>query len=166
MLTAPQKQRLQTLHAYAWADEDDVASQRPKLPELLGAIDSLEELWYASFIIQWEPENGDLEFFYTHRLCDLGLATFLYWALQPASLYTAQQQNKMDGFQASYWTVVKDIEEKILSGQYRDELIAFAPMTDLHQIDPRGLLLIPEELKRTTTGTHYGVDYSPVFEGG
>ena len=61
MLNSDQKDRLQTLHSYEWVDQDIESQSKTNLNELLGKIDSIEELWYASFIIQWSPEEGDLE---------------------------------------------------------------------------------------------------------
>ena len=162
MLNSDQKDRLQTLHSYEWVDEDDENQSKANLNELLGKIDSIEELWYTSFIIQWSPEEGDLEFFYTHPLCDKGLALFLYWALDPVDLYKINCDGELNSFQKSYWLILKKIEELYASNRYK-EVIAFDPFKNGFRKKTDGIELIPEQLKQHTQGVEYDLNYNCVF---
>jgi len=160
MLTETQKKRLQYLHSYEWAE----GNEEENLKALLAKIDSHEELWFASFIIMWSPEEGDLKFFYTHSLCDRGLAMFLYWALGPMELYKAQNENKMDELQKSYFKVLKEIEGLLLSDHYSNGKIAFDPFKESWRKKEKGLELVPEELVNATEREmELSLNYNEVF---
>ena len=76
-LTQEQKERLQLIHSYEWCDDDAKVTQA-NLNSILSQIDSPMELWYSSYIIPWSVEDGQLDFFIEHPLCDEGLALFIY----------------------------------------------------------------------------------------
>jgi hypothetical protein len=162
MLTCAQRVRLQLLHSYEWSDEDESTTKK-NLDSILSSIESVEELWYASYVIQWAPEKGDLRFFYEHDLCDRGLALFLYWSLRPDSLYRAKAEGgdrDMD-----YWDTMKTIEARLLGGFYSAERIAFDPLTDLGPRESKSLSYVPDQLKLPTRGVKYDLDYTTAIFG-
>lgn len=160
MLTTVQRERLQTLHSYEWAHEDPRVT-RSNLQNLFDQIDSAEELWYASFIVRWEPENGDLDFVLKHPCCDRGIALFLYWALAPTAL--DPHDSKPNSLPSLYLPIFRNLEQHLLSGHYPSGQIAFTPLA-LRNQRPEFLAQIPDELKQQTPGMELPLDYSrPVF---
>ena len=151
MLNTHQKERLKYLHSYQWAGEEALAT-RSNLMDLFSTIETVEELWFASFIVQWEPENGDLDYILDHPLCDKGIALFLYWSLIKAD------------FENNYSVVKQKIEDRILSGNYQAETVAFSPLKFLNEKD-FGKYEVPNHVKIETRGVELPLDYSMVFDG-
>ena len=172
MLSKEQKQRLIALHGYEWVDEEDDQSTAERLHTILSRIDSIEELWYAASVVEWAPEDGDLDFFRNHPLCDRGLALRLYWGFQPDHYYRQKDKGKALGKEErARFTVMKEIEADLLAGRYPRELIAFDPkdvvgreITDEDRSRP-GLRHIPKELRIPTTGAMYALDYTVAVFG-
>jgi GH35 family endo-1,4-beta-xylanase len=175
MLNKSQKERLQLLHSYDWVDEQNGTSKtKQNLHKILNKIESIEELWYASYIIEWEPAEGDLDFFRNHPLCDKGLALWMYWGLQPDYFYRQKEKKKeFSELDEKHFKAVKEIEQDLLGGRYKKEEISFDPkdvvgreITDIDKYRP-GLKKIPKELRKPTIGTSFPLDYSePVFGTG
>lgn len=152
MLEPSQRERLQIIHAYEWAADSEV-ERVANLERLYNAIDSVEELWFASFIIPLNPERGDLSLILDHPLCDRGIASFLYWSLDPAKMYADFDSRKT--FIPAF-KILEQIESRLLSGYYKTAVVGFSPtMLDRQLHHDR----IPTVLQAPTDGIHFPLDY-------
>ncbi len=152
MLAQPQRERLQIIHAYEWA-ADSEADSLANLERLYRDIETVEELWFASFIIPLNPERGDLSLILDHRLCDRGIASFLYWSLDPLKLYDDfEASNKL----ASSFRILQQIETRILSGYYQSSAVSFSPQMLDRQLEHHR---IPTALRVPTEGIRFPLDY-------
>lgn len=146
MLTDSQRTRLQTIHSYEWAESCTDADAN--LFALYSAIESTEELWFASFIIPLDPGKGQLSMVLDHSACDRSIATFIYWALDPCAAH---------GEPVSL--LIAEIERRIMSGHYPNTTIRFSPCMLKRTVFDR----IPDELSRTLEGLELPLDYRVVF---
>lgn len=152
MLELSQRERLQIIHSYEWATDSE-ADSLANLERLYRAIETVEELWFASFIIPLNPERGDLSLILNHPLCDRGIASFLYWSLDPVKLY--------DDFEASNtqtptYPILRQIETRILSGHYQSSSVSFSPQMLDRRLEHHR---IPTALKIPTEGIRFPMDY-------
>ncbi len=152
MLEPSQRERLQIIHAYEWAADSEVDSSA-NLKRLYRAIESVEELWFASFIIPLNPERGDLSLILDHPLCDRGIASFLYWSLDPAKLY-AEFDLRRTFFPTLQ--ILQQIESRLLSDYYKTAVVGFSPTFLDRQIHHDR---IPTVLQAPTEGIHFPLDY-------
>ncbi|WP_442511858.1 hypothetical protein SH528x_003604 [Novipirellula sp. SH528] len=152
MLEQSQRERLQIIHAYEWA-ADTEADSNANLERLYHAIETVEELWFASFIIPLNPEGGDFSLILDHPLCDRGIASFLYWALDPVKLYAEFESAKMF---VPALQLLRQIESRLLSGYYQSAVVGFSPTMLDRQLEHDR---IPTELRAPTKGIHFSLDY-------
>jgi len=164
MLSKTQKERLRYIHSYGWLIEGNYNKTEESLQRVLKAVETIEELWYLSTIIQWSVEEGDLAYFYKHPLCDRGLAMTMYWCFSPNELYLSQQEGKLSSYEQPYLDLVKEIESLLTSDFYKRELIAFDLFNSSFKIKNKGLELIPDELKKPTEGSTFSLDTQFIFE--
>ncbi len=151
MLSDAQKDRLQSLHAYEWADDDPDVS-KANLDAIFSEIDSHEELWYASFIVQWDVDDGSLDRILDHSLCDRGIALFIYWLLDPVSVHRSNDTHRL----------VLKLEGRFAKDHYPGGLIAFSPTDSPNWCRDQGG--VPDKMLESTMGTALDFDYrSAVF---
>ncbi len=152
MLEPSQRERLQIIHAYEWATDSE-ADSLANLARLYRAIETVEELWFASFIITLNPERGDLSLILDHPLCDRGIASFLYWSLDPVKLYDEfEASNEL----ASTFQILQQIEARVLSGHYQSSAVSFSPQMLDRQLEHHR---IPTALQVPTEGIRFPLDY-------
>ena len=151
MLTAAQKYRLQLLHAYEWVNEDAAVTSQ-NLEALFRQIETAEELWYASFIVPWDPAEGSFQRILDHHLCDRGIALFLYWSLNPISFHRP-------GGQVSYQNgaLIEQIEKRFANGDYLLESVAYSPRKSTHFRERHDG--VPDSMLNATTGVAVELDY-------
>ena len=149
MLSQSQRNRLRLIHSYDWVEFPD-GLPRDNLAAIYAEIESSEELWYASFIIQHDVEAGDLAIVLDHPLCDRGIATFIYWALDPCADNTPAVKQ-----------ILSDLECRLLLGYYTTAIIGFSPDSLKRKRDDR----IPPELFIPTPGIELPLDYSEAVFG-
>lgn len=149
MLTAAQRERLQTIHAYEWTD-DDPATATHNLDGLFNKIESHEELWYASFIIPWDSENGEFDRILNNQYCDRGIALFLYWSLDPIAYHRSPDASPNG-------PLIDYIEQQFNDGCYESEHIAFSPLeSSNYDNDHYG---VPASMLVPTNGLTVAYDY-------
>ena len=152
MLEQSQRERLQIIHAFEWT-ADTEADSFANLERLYRAIETVEELWFASFIIPLCPERGDLFLILDHPLCDRGIASFLYWALDPVRLYADFESNNTF---VPALQILQQIESRMLSGYYQSSVVGFSPLMLDRQLQHHR---IPTALQAPTEGIHFPLDY-------
>ena len=151
MLTPAQQERLQSLHAYEWAD-DDPETTTQNLDTIFKEIETEEELWYASFIVPWDFADGSLHRILNHKLCERGIALFLYWALDPISCHRNEGASPLP-----IAALITEIEGRFDQGHFDTEHIAFSPLdSPNYHADHTG---IPTPLLAPTTGLAVEFDY-------
>jgi hypothetical protein len=152
MLELSQRERLQIIHSYEWTAESE-ADSLANLKRLYRAIETVEELWFASFVIPLNPERGDLSLILDHPLCERGIASFLYWSLDPVKLYDDfEANNKL----APTFQILQQIETRILSGHYQSSAVSFSPQMLDRQLEHQR---IPTALQVPTEGVHFPSEY-------
>ena len=140
-ITAEQKERLQAIHSYEWCDDDPEVTQS-NLDNILSKIDSPVELWYSSYIIPWSIEDGQLNFFVEHPLCDEGLALFIYSKLHSGSGDRATE------------STLETIDSKFKQGEYTKGVIAYSTEINL-----------PMHIPAKTEGLELELDYTSIVFG-
>ncbi|MFN7574860.1 MAG: hypothetical protein ACK6A8_18295 [Planctomycetota bacterium] len=146
MLTESQRNRLQTIHSYEWAESCNDADAN--LSALYSAIESTEELWFASFIIPLDPGKGQLSMVLDHPACDRSIASFIYWTLDPCAAHDEPVS-----------LLIAEIERRIVSGHYPNTTIRFSPSMLKRTACGR----IPDDLCQTLEGLELPIDYREVF---
>ena len=94
-------------------DDEDTNTN---LASIYREIETTEELWFASFIIQLDVEAGQLSLVLDHPLCDRGIASFVYWALDPCGENSASVQRNL-----------AELQLRLISGYYSLSIVKFAP---------------------------------------
>lgn len=77
-LIQSQRDRLQLIHSYEWLIDDGIKS-RSRLAQRSAEIESIEERWFASLIIQLAINGGQLQIVLDHPWCGRGIACWIYW---------------------------------------------------------------------------------------
>ncbi len=157
MLTPPQQDRLQSLHAYEWAD-DDAAISAGNLATIFDDIETTEELWYASFIVPWDPDEGAFDRILDHQLCDRGIALFLYWSLDPIAFHASGDLPLHTTGQ-----LIARIEDSFRDGEYGMERIAYSPAQSPNYSDDH--VGVPIPMLAPSTGIAVEFDYSTAVFG-
>lgn len=152
MLTVAQKHRLQMLHAYEWVD-DDAAVTSQNLDAIFQQIETPEELWYASFIVAWDPLEESLRRILDHQLCDRGIALFVYWSLDPIAFHRLG-----GGIGHPNGALIEQIEKRFAEGCYLSEEVAYSPTKSTnfrHRHDG-----VPVMMLNATSGVAVELDYT------
>ncbi len=108
MLTQSQKDRLQLIHSYEWVTEVE-SETRSRLAQLYADVESTEELWFASFIIVLDIDEGQLQLVLDHPLCDRGIACLIYCGYANYDSETSKQ-------------LLKELESRLLNGYYKPKI--------------------------------------------
>lgn len=151
MLTVAQQGRLQSLHAYEWLDEEVLVTNK-NLDAIFLQIETPEELWYASFIVPWDLADGSLRRILDHRLCDRGIALFVYWSLDPISFHRRGGE-----IGHPIGTLIKQIEQRFAEGYYLSEQIAYSPLKSGNYRDRHDG--VPASMLNSTSGLSVELDY-------
>lgn len=151
MLTPAQQERLQTLHAYEWVENDPTVTER-NLNAIFNAMETAEELWYASFIVAWDSVDGSLDRILNHELCDRGIALFLYWSLNPIAFHASG-----DSTNDSSGQVITKIEEAFKDGRFDTERVTYSPRESQNFSDDHAG--VPDQMLAPSSGILVEFDY-------
>lgn len=152
MLNSEQRERLQIIHNYEWATESPTKSA-DNLRQLYAAIDSVEELWYASLVIPLDPKRGDWFLVLDHPLCDRGIASLMYWMLEPSKIYAEYESTGRISFLLE---LLEQIEARLLSAKYTTSAVRFSPTMLARQWHHKR---IPSQLREDIDGIELPLNY-------
>lgn len=171
MFSESQRERLISLHDESWFSESDPADVgATKLSELIGSVESREELFYASNVMPCDLEDGDHWLILDHPFCDYGIALHFYWRCQPDFFYRKEEKKKqLHPFEQVKWDEIRKIEARLSSGHYTESALQVDPAEivgrPLAADDPYrpGIRLVPRELWKPSSGLPATYDHTNVF---
>lgn len=125
-------------------------------------LDNPLEYHYIADIYNWDDGVEVLSWIINNPLCDTGTAKMIFWRAQP-SYYTQFLTKEEADFDREVFELIKTIIEKIQTGFYRRQNIAYNPIKDpaaeeTDYEDPEAKWKIPDFMKEPSPGAdvHFG----------
>ncbi len=78
----------------------------------------------------WDDGCKVLEWIIRNPICDKGTALLLYWRACPKWFYQYTSRDEIPEWSRSIYDFIKEVEERYLSGFYKQAEIAFDPRDD------------------------------------
>jgi hypothetical protein len=85
------------------------------------------------FVRHWNWDCGDdpINWIVRQPRCDLGTAMRVYWVMEPNWFRQWVKQADAPAFAREHWTMLHEVQDRILSGFYKSRDIAFDPQRDV-----------------------------------
>ena len=122
-----------------WDDESELASF------FTSVCDPAELHMFASYF-NWDAGPDELQNVVAHPLCDLGTVLLVYWRGRPTWYQRYESRDAVSEYELEAYDFLRDIEKRVLAGQYRTSDIAYDPRNDLNQ-DQTHQALRPREVR-------------------
>jgi len=105
----------------------------------------------------WDNRIEPLRWIIENPKCDKGTALLIYWYGNPGWYTKYDNKDQVSVYEMDNYLLVKDIEEKYLSGYYKNENIYFDPKDDegddwTRDIQEEALTKIPSEMTKPVNG--------------
>lgn len=142
-LTEKQIEFISTLHDHVANDKD---IKKLKTPEEI------------HFFVKYFNKDGQadiLELIINNPMCDAGTALYIYYSFEPAYFYEeyASENDIKREYEQDIYRIIKNIENKFISGFYKNCTISYDPSYHFNDIDIKKLKQpIPAEMMKSTPG--------------
>jgi hypothetical protein len=143
-LSESQLQRVRRMFQDEWDSEDE-------LWQFFETVTDAEELHLYADGFNWDTGADEMPRVIRHPLCDRGTALLIYWRGRPG--WYARYADRSDApnpDQAEQFDLLREIEQKIISGHYRTCRFPYDPKSDrghdMTKANSKAKRLIPPEM--------------------